>query len=82
MKPHTVFLGRLLGLFTIVTSFWLLVDRQETVSMLPVLLGDRPVVIVLAIMSLAAGLALVLAHNIWSGGLLHDSCHAGGMDTL
>lgn len=70
MKRQTVFLGRLLGLFTIITTSWLLADREAAVSMLPVLLGDRPVMIVLAIISLGAGLALVLAHNIWSGGLL------------
>jgi hypothetical protein len=70
MKPLSVFLGRLLGLFTIITVCWLLADRQATVSMIPVLLGDRAAIIVLAILSLGAGLAVVLAHNIWSGGLL------------
>ncbi len=64
-------LGRLLGaLFTIVSVIWLMADKQATVSMLPTLLGDRPVVMVLAFISLAAGLAIVLGHNIWSGGLL------------
>ena len=70
MKPLTIFLGKLLGLFTIITTFWLLVDRQETISMLPELLGNRGIMIVLALISLGAGLAVVLAHNLWSGGLL------------
>jgi hypothetical protein len=70
MKPLNIFLGRLLGLFTIITVCWLLADRQATVSMIPVMLGDRAAIIVLAILSLGAGLAIVLAHNIWSGGLL------------
>jgi hypothetical protein len=70
MKPQTVFLAKLLGLFTLITICWLLADRQATVSLIPVLLGNRPVMIVLALISLGAGLALVLAHNIWSGGLL------------
>jgi hypothetical protein len=70
MKPLTVYLGRLLGLFTLITSFWLLVERQNTVSTIPALLGDRPAMVIFAIIALAGGLAIVLAHNIWSGGVL------------
>ena len=70
MKPLTIFLGRLLGLFTLITSFWLLVERQNAVSTIPALLGDRPAMVIFAIIALAGGLAIVLAHNIWSGGAL------------
>lgn len=70
MKPLTVYLGRLLGLFTLITSFWLLVERQNAVSTIPALLGDRPAMVIFAIIALASGLAIVLAHNIWSGGVL------------
>ena len=70
MKPLTVFLGRLLGLFTLITSFWLLVERQTTLSTIPALLGNRPAMVIFAIIALAGGLAIVLAHNIWSGGVL------------
>lgn len=70
MKPHTVFLARLLGVFTLISVLWLMLDKQATVSMIPVLLSDRLVMIVLAFVSLGAGLAIVLAHNIWSNGLL------------
>jgi hypothetical protein len=70
MKPLTVFLGRFLGLFTLITSFWLLVERQTTLSTIPALLGNRPAMVIFAIIALAGGLAIVLAHNIWSGGVL------------
>jgi len=70
MKPLTIFLGRLLGLFTLITSFWLLVERQNAVSTIPALLGNRPAMVIFAIIALAGGLAIVLAHNIWSGGAL------------
>jgi len=70
MKPLTVYLGRLLGLFTLITSFWLLTERQNTLSTIPALLGDRPAMVIFAIIGLAGGLAIVLAHNIWSGGVL------------
>ncbi len=70
MKPLSVYLGRLLGLFTLITSFWLLTERQNTLSTIPALLGDRPAMVIFAIIALAGGLAIVLAHNIWSGGVL------------
>lgn len=70
MKPLTVYLGRLLGLFTLVTSFWLLIERQTTLSTIPALLGDRPAMVIFAVIALAGGLAIVLAHNVWSGGVL------------
>jgi 1,4-dihydroxy-2-naphthoate octaprenyltransferase len=70
MRPATVYLGKLLGLFTLITSFWLLAERQTAVSTIPALLGDRPAMVIFAIIALAAGLAIVLAHNIWSGGVL------------
>jgi hypothetical protein len=60
----------LLGLFTLITSFWLLIERQTAVSTIPALLGDRPAMVIFAIIALAGGLAIVLAHNIWSGGVL------------
>ena len=70
MKPLTIFLGKFLGLFTLITSFWLLVERQTTLSTIPALLGNRPAMVIFAIIALAGGLAIVLAHNIWSGGVL------------
>jgi hypothetical protein len=70
MRPLTVYLGRLLGLFTLITSFGLLVERQTTLFTIPALLVNRPVMLIFAIIALAGGLAIVLAHNIWSGGIL------------
>ena len=70
MRPLTIYLGKLLGLFTLISSFWLLTERQKAVSTIPALLVDRPAMVIFAIIALAGGLAIVLAHNIWSGGVL------------
>jgi lipid-A-disaccharide synthase-like uncharacterized protein len=70
MKSVTVYLGRLLGLFTLITSLWLITERQTTLTTIPALLGNRPVMVIFAIIALAGGLAIVLAHNMWSGGPL------------
>ena len=69
-KPLTIYLGRLLGLFTLITSSWLLFDRHAALDTIPALLADRPAMLIFAIMAIAAGLAIVLGHNIWSGGIL------------
>jgi hypothetical protein len=70
MRPLTIYLGKFVGLFTLITSFWLLTERQTAVSTIPALLGDRPAMVIFAIIALGGGLAIVLAHNIWSGGVL------------
>ena len=70
VNPLTIFLGRLLGLFTLIISVWLLAERQTTLFTIPALLVNRPAMLIFAIIALAGGLALVLAHNVWSGGVL------------
>lgn len=67
MSALTIYLARLIGLSALVldTAFLL---RGNTVIMATV--ADAPVMLVYAILSLAAGLAILLGHNIWSGGML------------
>ena len=67
MSRLTVFLARYIGLFTVLLVAGLLVRGSATVE---AALADGPVVLVYAIISLAAGLAIVLGHNVWSGGAL------------
>lgn len=70
MKPLTLYLGRFLGLFTLIVSSWFLFDRPIALYTIPALLVDRPAMLIFAIIALGGGLAIVLAHNIWSGGSL------------
>jgi hypothetical protein len=43
---------------------------QATVETVTALLQNSPMVLILGVITLAAGLAMVLAHNIWSGSVL------------
>jgi len=70
MSPRTVFLARLIGPFAILLSLSELVHKQQTVETAAALVRDRPLVLMIAMMGLLAGLAMVLAHNVWSGGAL------------
>jgi hypothetical protein len=67
MSRSTRFLARLIGLFTIVLVAAILVRGSAIVE---TMVGDRSIMFVLAMISVAAGLAMVLAHNVWSGGVL------------
>ena len=70
MSPRTLFLSRLIGLYCIVVALSMMTRRQAMVEMVNGLLQNRSMMVILGIIALAAGLAIVLEHNIWSGGNL------------
>ena len=70
MPSRTIFLSRLLGLYCLLVAIGMMIHRQLTVETVTALLHDAPLMFIVGIMALAAGLAIVLAHNVWSGGVL------------
>ena len=48
----------------------MITGRQATLESVTALLHDPSMIFILGLITLAAGLAMVLAHNIWSGGAL------------
>src|SRR6202521_736398 len=70
MSSRTIFLARLIGLFAVLLSLSELVHKQAMVETANALVRDRPLVLLLSMIGLLAGLAMVLAHNVWSGGAL------------
>lgn len=70
MSPRTVFLSRLIGLYCILVALSMMTRRQATVETVKALLQNAPMILFLGVITLAAGLAMVLAHNVWSGGAL------------
>jgi uncharacterized membrane protein len=67
MSALTIYLARLIGLSAVLLVAALLI-RGNALIMATV--ADGPVMLVYAIFSLAAGLAIILGHNVWSGGTL------------
>ncbi len=67
MSRLTVFLARFIGLFTVLLVVSLVFRGGATVE---TAVADGPVMLVYAIISLAVGLAMILGHNVWSGGAL------------
>ena len=70
MSPRTLFLSRLIGLYCILVALSMMTRRQATLESVTALLHSPSMMFVLGAITLAAGLAMVLAHNIWSGGAL------------
>jgi hypothetical protein len=67
MSKFTVYLARFIGLFALLVGFGCLVRGNAIVESA---VADGPVMLVYALVSLAAGLAMILGHNVWSGGTL------------
>jgi len=70
MSPRTLFLSKLIGLYCILIGLSMMTRGQATVETVNALLQNSAMTLILGVITLAAGLATVLAHNIWSGGAL------------
>jgi len=79
MSRLTIFLARLIGLFAVLLVIVFLLRGSATVEMA---VADAPVMLVYAIISLALGLAMILGHNVWSGGVLPVVVTLSGWGTL
>jgi hypothetical protein len=70
MMPRTVFLSRFLGLYCLIIGIAMLARGPAFAATVTAMLDDAPLSFVLGIITLFAGLAMVLTHNIWSGSAL------------
>ena len=70
MSSRTIFLSRLIGLYCILVMPSMVLYRQATVNWMTALLNNAALMWVLSVITLTIGLAMVLAHNVWSGGAL------------
>ena len=70
MSTRTLFLSRLLGLYFLLIALSMVTHKQVTIDMVVALVHNAPLLFFMGIVIVAAGLAIVLAHNIWSGGAL------------
>jgi hypothetical protein len=70
MTARTVFLGRLLGLYLILIALPMGANQQATIATVEALVHNAPLLFVVGLILVAVGLAMILSHNIWSGGAL------------
>jgi hypothetical protein len=67
MPRITIYLARAIGLFTLLMVAAMAWRGNEVMEPL---IADTPVMFTLAMISVGLGVAMVLGHNNWSGGLL------------
>lgn len=70
MSSRTVFLGRLIGLYCILLALSMIVHKQASVESVTALLHSPALTMLLGVVTVAAGLAMILGHNVWSGNAL------------
>ena len=70
MLPRTIFLAKLLGLYCIILSLAMLVNGGVILQDVTELAHNAPLLLVVGVFTLFAGLAMVLSHNLWRGGAL------------
>ena len=70
MTALTIFLARLIGLFAILVSLSMVVHKRVMVETTTALLRNGPLLLITGMVGMVAGLAMVLSHNVWSGGAL------------
>jgi hypothetical protein len=67
MSWLTVFLARLVGLFSVFIAAAYLIRGSAVIE---TTVADGSVMLVYAMISVAIGVAMILGHNVWSGGVL------------
>jgi hypothetical protein len=70
MPTPTNYLSKLIGLFSMLIGFAMIARRQDMAAAIDALLHNPTLLLIFGLIALAIGLAMVLAHNIWSGGVL------------
>jgi hypothetical protein len=70
MSERSVFLGRLIGLYCIVVSVAMVTHPATTIETVSRLMHDPPLLFLVGVIGLAVGLAIIVGHNLWSGGVL------------
>ncbi len=70
MSSRTTFLSRLIGFYCLIVALFMATHKQVILDMVTALMHNAALLFVTGLVAMACGLALVLGHNVWSGGAL------------
>ncbi len=82
MSPLTLYLARLFGLLILLMCAAFVARPKATLAAIGSMMDNTGLLMVTGIVTLVSGVAVVLAHNRWSGGLLTVVVSALGWVTL
>lgn len=68
--PQTLFLAKLIGPTALLVGLSMLMKKAAMIDTVTAFMNDGPLLFATSVISIAAGLAIVLNHNIWSRGAL------------
>ncbi len=70
MSSRTTFLSRLIGYYSVLVALAMIAHKQTTMGMISRLTTHAGTPFAIGLIAVAIGLAMVLGHNVWSGGAL------------
>jgi hypothetical protein len=70
MEPLTIFLAKLIGLYCLLFGLAMAVQKDAMAETVAALIRNGPVLLIVEVIGVTVGLAIVLGHNLWSGGAL------------
>ncbi len=70
MSPLTLFLGRFLGLSCFLMCTVLVARPKASLEAISSMMESPKLILVTGILTVAVGAAMVVGHNVWSGGAL------------
>ena len=70
MSPLTLFLGKFLGLSCLLMCGVLVARPKASLEAINAMMESPGLILVTGIFTMAGGAALVVGHNVWSGGAL------------
>ena len=68
MSRRTIFISRLIGLYCLIASLIMFAHKSAMVEVENTIVHNPAMLFLTGIIAVVAGLAIVLGHNVWSGG--------------
>jgi putative exporter of polyketide antibiotics len=82
MSQLTSYLAKLIGLYCILVALAMVTHKQGTMDTITTIVQNPTAMFVYGLIALITGLAIVLGHNVWSGGALPIIVTLVGWGTL
>ncbi len=82
MSLLTIYIAKVIGLYCIIVSLALSVNKESAIATVNDWMRSPPLMMFTGAMVLCLGLSLVIGHNLWSGGALPVLVTAVGWLTL
>jgi hypothetical protein len=70
MKSNTVFLARFLGAYILIETVLMAIFRDQALQVISDVVRDRALAFTWGLITFGCGLAIVIGHNVWRGGVL------------